>query len=204
MKAVRVMQDASAKSLETYMRRSQQREPTSVGRAPYLADATDVLVPGLVIKAEVLVQAEADVVAVETVGELVEVKEILLQSACDGGLKITAVVRIGRSCVYHAVHLSTCAQAGEPEGDTLLLEQLGALGRVDGTGVEDDVGGHYEGSCVRKRLVWIWRGSLGGGLLLVVLIATEDIASSGARGRAFALTPFVREGLSCSRSSHWL
>lgn len=54
---------------------------------------------------------------------------------------------------------------------------------------------------MRRRFLWICGGSLGGGMLLVVLIAAEDIASLSARGRAFDLTPFVRKGLPCSRSS---
>ena len=51
------------------------------GRGTHLADAADVLRARLLVEAEVLVQAEADVVAVEAVGELVEVEEVLLESA---------------------------------------------------------------------------------------------------------------------------
>lgn len=58
----------------------------------HLADAADVLVAGLVVKAEILVQAEPDVVAVETVAEFVQVQQVLLKRARDGRLRGMSVV----------------------------------------------------------------------------------------------------------------
>ena len=61
-----------------------QRRCSQSGRregGTHLADAADVLRARLLVEAEVLVQAEADVVAVEAVGELVEVEEVLLERA---------------------------------------------------------------------------------------------------------------------------
>lgn len=52
-----------------------------------LADAADVLGARLLVEAEVLVQSEADVVAVKTVRELLEVQQVLLERARDRRLK---------------------------------------------------------------------------------------------------------------------
>ena len=49
----------------------------------HLADAADVLSARLLVEAEILVQTKADVVAVEAVGELLEVEEVLLERAGD-------------------------------------------------------------------------------------------------------------------------
>lgn len=53
----------------------------------YLADPADVLVARLLIESEILVEAEADVIAVEAVGELLEVEEVLLERTSDGRLQ---------------------------------------------------------------------------------------------------------------------
>ena len=50
-------------------------------RQAHLPDPADILVPALLVEAEVVVEAEADVVAVEAVGELVEMEEVLLERA---------------------------------------------------------------------------------------------------------------------------
>ena len=52
-------------------------------RQAHLPDPADVLVPALLVEAEVVVEAEADVVAIEAVGELLEVEEVLLERARD-------------------------------------------------------------------------------------------------------------------------
>ena len=52
-----------------------------------LANPTNVLVPRLLIKAQVFVQAKADVVAVQTVGELLQVKEVLLKRTRNSRLR---------------------------------------------------------------------------------------------------------------------
>lgn len=69
MKDVRVMQEESAKSLATYtgMSLDSFRSVESAARETYLADATNVFVAVLFREAKVLVQAEADIVAVEAV-----------------------------------------------------------------------------------------------------------------------------------------
>lgn len=51
-----------------------------------LGDAADVFVAVSLGEAQVLVEAEADVVAVEAVGGDAEVEEVLLEGCCDGGL----------------------------------------------------------------------------------------------------------------------
>lgn len=48
-----------------------------------LPDATYVLVPGLFVEAEILVESESDVVPVEAVGEFVEMEKVLLECTCD-------------------------------------------------------------------------------------------------------------------------
>ena len=53
----------------------------------YLANSTNVLVPRLLIETQVLVQTEPDIVAIQTVGELLEVEEVLLERTCDGRLR---------------------------------------------------------------------------------------------------------------------
>jgi hypothetical protein len=87
----------------------------------YLGDAADVLVAVLLGEAEVLVEAEADVVAVEAVGGHAEVQEVLLQGGGNGGL-------------------ARGGEAGEPEGEALLLAELVALPVGEG-GVPGDVAG---------------------------------------------------------------
>lgn len=129
------------------------------GEHAYFADPADVLRARLFVEAKILVESEADVVAVEAVGELLEVEEMLLERACDRRLRMDMSARIpSRGHVAHA-HLAASTQAGEPDGDALLREQLCALGDIDGslqgvsatflvsrcemvlTGVEGDVGG---------------------------------------------------------------
>ena len=93
-------------------------------RQAHLADPADVLVPALLVEAEVVVEAEADVVAVESVGELLEVEEVLLERAADRGL-------------------AAGAEASEPDRRAALLQEAdallgghGACGRVSG-GIAD-------------------------------------------------------------------
>jgi hypothetical protein len=74
----------------------------------YLRDAADVLVAVLLGETQVLVQAEADVVAVEAVGGQAEVEEVLLERGGDGGL-------------------ARGGQAGQPDGEAALLAELIAL-----------------------------------------------------------------------------
>ena len=85
----------------------------------YLSDTPDVLLSVLGGEAKVLVQAEADVVAIESVGLETKVEEVLLESNGDGGLAR------GR-------------ETGEPDGGTLLLAEVGAL-LTGETGVPCDV-----------------------------------------------------------------
>jgi len=53
----------------------------------HLADTTNVLIAILFGKTEVFVESEADVVAVETVGELAEMKQMLLERGGDRRLQ---------------------------------------------------------------------------------------------------------------------
>lgn len=74
----------------------------------YLRDAANVLVAVLLGEAQILVQAEAHVVAVETVGGDAQVEEVLLEGGRNGGL----------------------ARGGEtrqPDGEAALLAEVIAL-----------------------------------------------------------------------------
>ena len=53
----------------------------------YLANTANVLVARLLIEAEVLIETEANVVTIEAVGELLEVKQMLLKRTSDGRLQ---------------------------------------------------------------------------------------------------------------------
>ena len=75
-----------------------------------LADAADVLLAVGGGEAEVLVQPVADVVAVEDVGQPAALHQGVFQREGDGAL-------------------ARAAQAGEPEGGALLLEQGGCARR---------------------------------------------------------------------------
>lgn len=89
------------------------------GVSSYLAYPADVLVAVLLGEAEVLVQTEADVVAVQAVGSVAEVEQVLLKSGGDG--------RLARG-----------RQTGEPESEALLLAVLAAL-LASETGVPGNV-----------------------------------------------------------------
>jgi hypothetical protein len=82
----------------------------------------DVLVPVLLGEAQVLVEPEAHVVAVEAVRGVSEVQEVLLERGCDGGF-------------------ARGGQAREPDCEALLLAVLVALGAGEGR-VPGDVGRH--------------------------------------------------------------
>jgi hypothetical protein len=114
MKEVRAMVVLSAKSLATcgaYVSGLARRLVT-VGNVhlflSYLSNTPDVLLPVLGREAKVLVQAESDVVAIESVGLETKVEEVLLERNGDGGLAR------GR-------------ETSEPDGGTLLLAEIGAL-----------------------------------------------------------------------------
>lgn len=98
-----------------------------------LGDAANVLVAVLLGEAEVLVQAEAHVVAVEAVGGHAQVQEVLLQGGGDGGF-----ARGGEAC--------------EPDGEALLFAEGLALGAGEG-GVPGDVARDFGGGGA-QRLVW--------------------------------------------------
>jgi hypothetical protein len=74
----------------------------------HLSNTPDILLPVLGREAKVLVQAESDVVAIESVGLETEVEKVLLERNGDGGLAR------GR-------------ETSEPDGGTLLLAEIGAL-----------------------------------------------------------------------------
>lgn len=81
--------------------------PNSRGET-YLCDTADVLVTALLVKAKVLVETEADVVTVETVGSKTLLEKVLLESSGNG--------RLARG-----------RETGEPDGSTLLLAELATL-----------------------------------------------------------------------------
>lgn len=86
-----------------------------------LRDAADVLVAVLLGESEVLVQPEADVVAVETVrGDLAVAEELVLEFHGDGGF-------------------ARGGEAGQPDGQAVLVAELGALVAGHGGGVVGNV-----------------------------------------------------------------
>jgi len=74
----------------------------------HFSDTPDVLLSVLGREAKILVQAEPDVIAIESVGLETKVEEVLLESNGDGGLAR------GR-------------ETSEPDGGTLLLAEVGTL-----------------------------------------------------------------------------
>lgn len=78
-----------------------------------LGNAADVLVAVLLGEAQVLVEPEADVVAVEAVGVDAELQQVLLEGCGDGGLAR------GR-------------ETGQPQGEAALAVELVALGAREG------------------------------------------------------------------------
>ena len=87
--------------------------------AAYLCNTANVLVTALLVKAKVLVETEADVVAVKTVGGKALLEEVLLESSGNG--------RLARG-----------RETGEPDGGPLLLAELATL-LAGKTGVPGDV-----------------------------------------------------------------
>ena len=78
-----------------------------------LGDAADVFVAVLFGEAQVLVEAEADVVAVEAVGGQTQMQEVLLKRSGYGGF-------------------ARGGEAGEPEGEAALGAEGAALGAGEG------------------------------------------------------------------------
>jgi hypothetical protein len=102
------------------------------GCRSYLRDAANVLDTVLVGEAEVLVEAEADVVAVEAVGVDAEVEEVLLESS-------------GYS------RLAGRRKTGKPDCQTTLAIEMGALAAGEGR-VPGDVAISQSSSCVSDCL----------------------------------------------------
>lgn len=83
-----------------------------------LADAADVLVAVLLGEAQVLVEAEADVVAVEAVGDQAEVQQVLLERGGDGGLARRREARQpDREAALAARLVALAAREGRVPGD---------------------------------------------------------------------------------------
>jgi hypothetical protein len=68
----------------------------------YLRYPPDILIPVLLGEAQVLVEPEAHIVAVESICGVAQVQQVLLERGCDG-------------------RFTRCGQAGEPDGEALLL-----------------------------------------------------------------------------------
>jgi len=88
MKEVRARQDESAKSLATCCiawsaLRSRVEQPRV---ATDLCNTANVLVTALLVEAKILVETEADVVTVETVGSKTLLEKVLLESSGNGRL----------------------------------------------------------------------------------------------------------------------
>lgn len=74
----------------------------------YLCYPPDVLVPVFLGEAQILVEAEPNIVAVKSVCCESEMQKVLLERGCDGGF-------------------SGCGEAGKPDGEALLLAEAVAL-----------------------------------------------------------------------------
>lgn len=118
MKAVIVIQPASANSFETLANVSSVRLNKLMFAAPsYLSNSSDVFDSGFVVEAKVLVQSEANVIPIEAVGKFLFVQKMLFESTGDGGLRY-AEAQIGlmnggrrRPDDEAATHLSAPTQA---------------------------------------------------------------------------------------------
>jgi hypothetical protein len=109
MKEVRARQEESAKSFATFDFCGQHHSVNRrVREQIYLCNTADVLITALLVKAKVLVKAETDIIAIETVRGKALLEKVLLESSGDG--------RLARG-----------RQTGEPDGSTLLLAELAAL-----------------------------------------------------------------------------
>jgi len=90
-----------------------------------LADSADVFVAGLLIKSEIFIQTETDVVPVQSVRESVEMEQMLLESACDRGL-------------------AAGAEPSQPDCDSLLLQEVHSLLDIDRSRMERNISSHCQ------------------------------------------------------------
>lgn len=89
----------------------------------HLSDTPDVLLSVFWRETQVFVQAESDVVSIQSVCALFQVEKMLFQSSCNGRL-----ARGGQTC--------------EPDRSALLIQQGGSLFVRDVARMESDVGCH--------------------------------------------------------------
>ena len=87
-----------------------------------LSDPPNILPPIPLTKPEVLVQPEPHIIAIESIRRQTQVEQVLLERDGDGGF-------------------ARRRQAREPEGETLLVAEVGAFGVGEGGGVPGDVSG---------------------------------------------------------------
>lgn len=107
MKEVRAMVVESAKSLATWTKSALARE-RHIQQAIYLRNTADVLLAVLGRKAQILVQSEADIVAVKSVRGQTQVEQMLFEGSRNG-------------------RFPGCRETSEPDGGTLLLAKFAAL-----------------------------------------------------------------------------
>ena len=80
MKAVMIMQEASANNLATCGRgRGQERRESDEILGTNLADSADVLIARLFVETKVLVQTETNIISIQAIGEFMEVQQVLLK-----------------------------------------------------------------------------------------------------------------------------
>lgn len=109
-----------------------QGQSTAVGKQQGdLGYAADVLVPIRFAEAKIFVQAEADVVAVEAVGGIGGVEQVLLEGGRDGGF-------------------ARGGEAGEPDCEARLAAEGGAFGVGEGVGVPSYIAGDSSGGKERE------------------------------------------------------
>jgi hypothetical protein len=77
MNAVTAMHEASANSLDTYRWGKGEQDREKIDGSD-LADSTNVLISGFLVKAEILIETKSNVVAVQAVDKFAQMQQVLL------------------------------------------------------------------------------------------------------------------------------
>ena len=109
-----------------------QGQSTAIGKQQCdLGYAANVLVPICFAEAKIFVQAEADVVAVEAVGSVGGVEQVLLEGGGDGGF-------------------ARGGEAGEPDCEARLAAEGHTFGVGEGVGVPSYIAGDFSAGQERE------------------------------------------------------
>lgn len=125
---------------------------TRLQRRTYLSNAPDVLIPVLLAESKVLVQPEAHIVAIETVGSEPKVQQVLLERCRNS-------------------RLARRRKTSEPDGEAGLLAECVALGAREGRVPGNVAVGDQYTACVRLGLQRVGMAGFGGALTLPFLLS---------------------------------